>query len=61
MNGLPLVGGHSAVLDRIATTLTLRHTILVAGREQLLRQANRELRCDSGTAPPLYLGESGSC
>jgi hypothetical protein len=46
------------MLDTIGATVIFRHTILVANREQLLRGANRELRCDSGTAPPLCPGDS---
>ena len=55
---LPVVRGKPAVLDTIGVTRTFRRTSLVADREQLLRPANRELRCDSGTAPPLCPGDS---
>lgn len=45
------------MLDTIGATRTFPNMSLVADREQLLRTANRELRCDSGTAPPLCPGD----
>jgi hypothetical protein len=41
-------------LDSEGTTVRLRRWIWWPAERSFVRRANRELRCDSGTAPPLY-------
>ena len=54
---VPIMVGRPAQLDSGRTTDTLRHRIWWPVVCSCERPANRELRCDSETAPPLYPGE----
>jgi hypothetical protein len=51
-----IVVPQSFQLDSGGTIVRLRQRIWWPVVRSCERQANRELRCDSGTAPPLYLG-----
>jgi len=53
-----VVVAQPAQLDSGGTTDRLRKRIWWPAVRSCGRPANRELRCDSGTAPPLYLGDS---
>ena len=48
--------GHAACLTRPRRPLHFRSRLWWPVRRDSLRRANRELRCESGTAPPLYPG-----
>jgi len=49
-----------AVVDRVTLTGRLRLRLWWPGRSRCFIPANREHRCESGTAPPLCSGDSSS-
>jgi len=59
--GVRLVVAEVAQLDSGSATVKIRHRIWWLSSRSCERRANRELRCDSGTAPPLYPSVEVGC